>query len=427
MTLDHLEVLVEEQSMEAALELLLPKMLPDTSFHVHTHQGPMPHPTKLTRKQVIADLRRMEAELGRPLRSIDVVERHNALYIRALNFWGSFEGARRGAGLRRKPSLMYWTRERCIAELQQLHRAGVRISTQDLYERKDVGGLFAGLARLGGIVRARALAGIPDPPRRANFTERYSWDTARVVRELRRLHRGGESIAASRVSSDLKRAAVTHFGSYRDAIEAAGFRYEDICLRRPLSDEELCDRLRDFARKHPTIHIGEAERKAQGATLRLRFGSLVEAARRAGLHGWPQLGRSQIDREATLTSLRQRATRRKSLSSSAIQKDDPPLIHACLRHFGGLVAALEAAGLKDVTSARSEKTRAWVIEEIRRRVARDQPLNLMAIRRDHPALEVRACYHFKNWSKAVVAAGLPDPRLTRPATRRPPRRAPHRG
>jgi hypothetical protein len=39
MTVDHVEVLVEEPSMEAALALLLPKMLPETSFQVHTHQG----------------------------------------------------------------------------------------------------------------------------------------------------------------------------------------------------------------------------------------------------------------------------------------------------------------------------------------------------------------------------------------------------
>jgi hypothetical protein len=39
MTVDHVEVLVEEPSMEAALELLLPRMLTDTTFRVHPHQG----------------------------------------------------------------------------------------------------------------------------------------------------------------------------------------------------------------------------------------------------------------------------------------------------------------------------------------------------------------------------------------------------
>jgi hypothetical protein len=36
---EHIEVLVEEPSMEAALRLLLPKIVGQTSFEVHAHQG----------------------------------------------------------------------------------------------------------------------------------------------------------------------------------------------------------------------------------------------------------------------------------------------------------------------------------------------------------------------------------------------------
>ena len=39
MTVEHVEVLVEEPSAEAALTLLLPKLLRDVSFSVHPHQG----------------------------------------------------------------------------------------------------------------------------------------------------------------------------------------------------------------------------------------------------------------------------------------------------------------------------------------------------------------------------------------------------
>jgi hypothetical protein len=39
MPLTHLEVLVEERSMEAALELLLPKLIGETSFHIHPYRG----------------------------------------------------------------------------------------------------------------------------------------------------------------------------------------------------------------------------------------------------------------------------------------------------------------------------------------------------------------------------------------------------
>jgi hypothetical protein len=39
MTVEHVEVLVEEPSMEATLERLLPGMLPEASFAIHAHQG----------------------------------------------------------------------------------------------------------------------------------------------------------------------------------------------------------------------------------------------------------------------------------------------------------------------------------------------------------------------------------------------------
>lgn len=39
MTVEHLEVLVEEPSMEAAIGVLLPKILPSIEVRVHPHQG----------------------------------------------------------------------------------------------------------------------------------------------------------------------------------------------------------------------------------------------------------------------------------------------------------------------------------------------------------------------------------------------------
>ncbi len=39
MSVEHVELLVEEPSMEAALRLLVPKIIGDLSFEVHSHQG----------------------------------------------------------------------------------------------------------------------------------------------------------------------------------------------------------------------------------------------------------------------------------------------------------------------------------------------------------------------------------------------------
>jgi hypothetical protein len=50
MTVEHVELLVEERSMEAALALLLPKMLGNTTFGIHTHQGKLDLLNKLPGK-----------------------------------------------------------------------------------------------------------------------------------------------------------------------------------------------------------------------------------------------------------------------------------------------------------------------------------------------------------------------------------------
>ncbi len=39
MSVEHIELLVEEPSMEAAIRLLVPKMIGNLSFEVHSHQG----------------------------------------------------------------------------------------------------------------------------------------------------------------------------------------------------------------------------------------------------------------------------------------------------------------------------------------------------------------------------------------------------
>jgi hypothetical protein len=72
MTVEHVELLVEEPSMEAALELLLPKMLADTSFKIHPHQGKPDLLNKLPAK-----LRAYSTWIPATWRIVIVVDRDN--------------------------------------------------------------------------------------------------------------------------------------------------------------------------------------------------------------------------------------------------------------------------------------------------------------------------------------------------------------
>lgn len=70
MTVEHVEVLVEEASMEAALELLLPRLLASATFMIHTHQGKRDLIAKLHRK-----LRAYSAWIPDTWRIVVVVDR----------------------------------------------------------------------------------------------------------------------------------------------------------------------------------------------------------------------------------------------------------------------------------------------------------------------------------------------------------------
>ena len=61
------------------------------------------------------------------------------------------------------------------------------------------------------------------------------WDEKKILRELRRLQKSGTDLAYTKLAKkkqSLLSAAAYHFGSYRDAIAAAGIEYRQV-LRRP--------------------------------------------------------------------------------------------------------------------------------------------------------------------------------------------------
>jgi len=65
------------------------------------------------------------------------------------------------------------------------------------------------------------------------------WTADLVVAEILDRRRHGTPLAFSRVPEPLRRAGITYFGSWREAIEVAGLRYADIRLVAAYSDEEL--------------------------------------------------------------------------------------------------------------------------------------------------------------------------------------------
>src|SRR5207247_1603828 len=103
-------------------------------------------------------------------------------------------------------------------------------------------------------------------------------DEDRVTAEILDLHAAGKSIASSRVPAILLAAGIRYFGAWAQAIEAAGFDYDQIRLaREPSTDEELVAEIRALAEDFPEMTRTEFRRHRIGNNAIARFGTLEDA------------------------------------------------------------------------------------------------------------------------------------------------------
>src|SRR5262245_15382776 len=109
-----------------------------------------------------------------------------------------------------------WTPELVLQELRQLDRRRVRLTSYGLLDAGHTSRLGAVQRHCGSLVRARRLAGIPDPEPR--FTaERQRWDDDTVIHEIRRRRRQNLTLAPTKVPRTLYWAAQEHCGGWQDA------------------------------------------------------------------------------------------------------------------------------------------------------------------------------------------------------------------
>jgi hypothetical protein len=176
-----------------------------------------------------------------------------------------------------------WTEHKIIEELTELYQKGVAITVRGLVEAGRHQ-LAHAINHFGGLRRARRLAGLPRPsPRRAADSP----TAAGVLDEIRRRHGAGEPLAWSRIPLALQQAGQRHYGTWREAIGAAGLDYEQIKLTRSYTEAQLLALVCRLAREQPAMTLAELRRHRISSTLRDRFGSLTKAAHQAGLADWP--------------------------------------------------------------------------------------------------------------------------------------------
>ena len=327
-----------------------------------------------------------------------------------------------------------------LDELRRLHDTGLAIRYRDLElcGREDLVGAIR--VEIGSIVRARRLARIPDPPRA--WSEQEAWDEDRVIGEILELARDHQPLAYSKAPSKLRSAALRYFDSWDAALEAAGLDPDDHRLRRkPYDDEAMLARIRELAREYPEMTLGQLHDHPDGLAIWRRFDSIEDAARQAGVEGWPiRKNRDAYSVDETVQALKARNRARKPLSKTMISTDDSRLNLGIQRHFRTMEAALTEAGLESKLPDTVRWSREEVLRQLEERRDAGKPLNASAVPATLHAAAIKffgsymaAAKRFGakplkvNWTRETVLAELR--RLAKKhkplsTQRRPERRAP---
>jgi hypothetical protein len=247
------------------------------------------------------------------------------------------------------------------------------------------------------------------------------WTRDEILKALRKLHKSNtdmsyNSLAARR--QPLVSAAAYHFGSYRKAIERAGIDYTEVSRRPRWTRPMIITLIKDARRNGDDLHWSAVTKrrddlgKAAFASLQPRlFGSWDRALHGAGLDADEINRYRKWNKDTIIWELRHRFRDHEPLNSGAIQRQDPGLHAAAVRHFTSYDAALRAAKLDpDKVRERRSWSKSDVVRGLKSARRSGQHLSDSAIRREAPALYGAAVRLFGSFTAARAAAGIKPPR-----------------
>jgi hypothetical protein len=257
------------------------------------------------------------------------------------------------------------------------------------------------------------------------------WDKQKIVAALKRHYKLGVDLsynALAKRHQSLVSAAAYHFGSYRKAVERAGLEYAEIVRRPRWNRAGIIALIKKARRDGEDLNWSSVTRrrdelgKAAFASLQPRlFGAWDRALHAAGLDADDVNRYRKWDRNTVTYELRARDRENDPLNSGALQREDPGLHAAAVRHFGSYDKALRAAKLdpRDVRRRRSW-TKAEVTAALRALKKTGGHVSDSAVRKGQSALYGAAVRLFGSFTAARTAAGVKMAREAPP----PPRRRP---
>jgi len=174
-----------------------------------------------------------------------------------------------------------------------------------------------------------------------------------IIQEIRQLYEAGEDLSYGHMEKNhvaLFRAAVRRFGSWKEAVAAAGLDYEMIRKYKVWTEERIIERIKELYEQGEDLswyNVSESldPQLAAAAIRKCRFGSWKKAVEAAGL-SYDDIRKYQSwSEDRILERIRELYNQGVELNSKKIQQTDITLFTAARRRFDSWDNALDHAGL----------------------------------------------------------------------------------
>ncbi len=220
-----------------------------------------------------------------------------------------------------------------------------------------------------------------------NLTRRWSRET--IIFEIQSKFQAKEDLCYTVVAGTdvpLLRAAMRHFGSWRNAVEAAGISYDDIRRYKTWTKARIIERIQQLHKEEADLswrHVSTQldPQLAAAACKRKHFGSWRAALAAAGLD-YNLIRKYQDWTDEMITQrVLELYNEGVNLNARHIEETDITLITAARRHFQSWDGAVTAAGL-DYKAIALRKPFRRVRKSIDSRISEAHPVPIAAAQLD---------------------------------------------
>ncbi len=183
-----------------------------------------------------------------------------------------------------------------------------------------------------------------------------------VLQSIRRLCYAGRCLQVRNVKRDhytLYEAALAYFGSWRNALDAAGINRAQLGNPRKWDRDRIIEAILQRAVERRALGSSTVRPSSLKTAAQEEFGSWENALRAAGLVPREHIGRRRSqcrdehkqqrwDRQRVLSAIRQRRVLGLPLDRNAVCRDNRALVNAARTYFGDWPSALQFAEVESI-------------------------------------------------------------------------------